>query len=127
MEEDHRELEAFIGNWTLLRADGLPQALKLLKDNEVAVVLYENDSKPGTWIDLLQFITQQTHPPYFIVTSRVADERLWAEVLNLGAYDLLAKPFARTEVVQVIASAWLHWHDEVQKPVTSMKIMKAAS
>src|SRR5438552_14250965 len=28
--------------------------------------------------------------PFLIVTSRVADHSLWAEVLNLGGYDVLA-------------------------------------
>ena len=41
-----------------------------------------------------------------IVTSRLADERLWAEALNLGAYDVLAKPFDRTEAMRVVAAAW---------------------
>jgi len=43
-----------------------------------------------------------------IVASRLADERLWAEVLNLGGYDLLAKPFDRDELVRVIAMAARH-------------------
>ena len=38
-----------------------------------------------------------------------ADERLWAEALNLGAYDVLAKPFDRTEVMRVVSMAWMHW------------------
>jgi hypothetical protein len=41
-----------------------------------------------------------------IVTSRLADERLWAEVLNLGGYHLLAKPFDASEVVRVVGTAW---------------------
>jgi len=36
------------------------------------------------------------------VTSRLADERLWAEALNLGAYDVLAKPFDSTEAMRVV-------------------------
>ena len=43
------------------------------------------------------------------MTSRAADERLWAEALNLGAYDVLAKPFDRTEVMRVVSMAWMHW------------------
>jgi hypothetical protein len=36
------------------------------------------------------------------VSSRVADDRLWAEVLNLGGYDLLTNPFAPAEVSRVV-------------------------
>jgi hypothetical protein len=34
-----------------------------------------------------------------IVAANAADERLWAEVLNLGGFDVLAKPFDRKEVL----------------------------
>jgi FixJ family two-component response regulator len=40
-----------------------------------------------------------------IVTSRLADDCLWAEVLNLGSYDLLMKPFDGEETVRVLAMA----------------------
>ena len=36
-------------------------------------------------------------------------ERLWAEALNLGAYDVLAKPYDPTEVVRSVSLAWLQW------------------
>jgi DNA-binding response OmpR family regulator len=46
-----------------------------------------------------------------MVTSRLADERLWAEALNLGAYDVLAKPFDGREVIRILSLAWQHWQD----------------
>jgi hypothetical protein len=39
------------------------------------------------------------------VADRFADERLWGEVLNLGGYDLLTKPFVREEVLHVLELA----------------------
>jgi len=47
-------------------------------------------------------------PPLLIVASRLADEYLWAEALNPGAYDVLAKPFDAEEVIRVLRSAWFH-------------------
>jgi DNA-binding response OmpR family regulator len=44
-------------------------------------------------------------PPYLIITSRLADDYMWAEVLNLGAYDLLVKPFDPMEVYRVVGFA----------------------
>jgi DNA-binding response OmpR family regulator len=49
------------------------------------------------------------------VTSRVADDSLWAEVLNLGAYDLLMKPFDLTEVFRVVSLAWRHWKNDCER------------
>jgi DNA-binding response OmpR family regulator len=40
-----------------------------------------------------------------IVCSRLADERLWAEVLNLGGYDVLAIPFHAGEVEHTVNAA----------------------
>jgi hypothetical protein len=40
-----------------------------------------------------------------VFMSRAADERLWAEMLNLGAFDLLMKPLLAAEVGWVIDSA----------------------
>ncbi len=62
------------------------------------------------WRELLDGPIQKLcAPPLLIVSSRLADERLWAEALNLGAYDVLAKPFDQGEVIRVIESAWLRW------------------
>ena len=41
-----------------------------------------------------------------IVADRLADERLWAEVLSLGAYDLVPKPFETKEILRVLSTAW---------------------
>jgi FixJ family two-component response regulator len=62
-----------------------------------------------------------------IVASRLADERLWAEALNLGAWDVLAKPFNHIEVIRSVKSAWQHWHDQIQMSAMPMKVMSAAS
>jgi DNA-binding response OmpR family regulator len=54
-----------------------------------------------------------------IVTSRLADEKLWAEALNLGAYDVLAKPFDRQELVRTANLAWLHWRHRHEFPAAA--------
>jgi len=66
---------------------------------------------PGTWREMLAEAAQLLPPPFLIVTCRLADERLWAEALNVGAYDVLAKPFDAAEVIRVVSLAWLHWKD----------------
>jgi DNA-binding response OmpR family regulator len=40
-----------------------------------------------------------------IVCSLLADDRLWAEVLNIGGYDVLMKPFLPIEVTRVVRMA----------------------
>jgi DNA-binding response OmpR family regulator len=60
---------------------------------------------------MLERISLLSDPPLFIVTSRLADERLWAEALNLGAWDVLAKPFESDEVIRIVTIATQHWQD----------------
>ena len=127
IEEDNSSLEAIIGHsrWTLLKADKLPATLDLLQRHDVSVVLCERDLMPGTWIDILKHIQPTPRPPYLIVTSKFADERLWVEALSLGAWDVLAKPFDRSEVIRTVKMAWDLWHHHIEA-VKPMMVMTAA-
>jgi len=71
---------------------------------------------PGSWKDVLEQVTILPDPPSLIVTSRLAEERLWAEALNLGAYDVLAKPLDRTEAMRVVGAASRAWCGPVRLP-----------
>jgi DNA-binding NtrC family response regulator len=97
--------------WTLCTASALAPALTLLREGEVPIVLCERDLQPGTWKEMLAQLRLLPSPPLLIVSSRLADEHLWAEALNLGAYDVLAKPFDSREVVRILSLAWLHWKE----------------
>lgn len=57
---------------------------------------------------LLEDLANLSCPSMVIVAARVADEALWAEVLNLGGYDVLAMPFDEEEVERVLTAAWRH-------------------
>lgn len=95
--------------WKLDTRSSVESAITLLEHNEVAILLCDNDGKSNTWREMLSRCENLKHPPCLIVTSRVADERLWAEALNLGAYDVLAKPFDVTEVTRTLSRAFRHW------------------
>ena len=81
------------------------RALRPIQEGGVQIVLCDRNLPDGTWLDILGQVAASGDPPLLIVTSRVADERLWAEVLNLGGFDLIAKPFAATEVLHVLSAA----------------------
>jgi DNA-binding NtrC family response regulator len=81
------------------------------------VLICESELVDGTWHDLLDWTTHTQHAPLLIVASRSADDALWAEVLNLGGYNVLAKPFDSREVFHVVANAWLHWKNQGKYPM----------
>ena len=113
--------------WRLIARRTLASACTSLRQHRIPIVLCERELLPGSWLDMLEQIASLPNPPFLIVTSRLADERLWAEALNRGAYDVLAKPFDRAEVVRVISLAWLHSHVRYEIPAQMPKAWKAAS
>ena len=97
------------GNWKLHEASGCHEALELLRGLSVPVLLCERDHADGNWEDLLQATARLPAPPNLIVFSRLADESLWAQVLNLGGFDVLMTPFEAEEVLRVTFAAWSRW------------------
>jgi len=98
--------------WQLFTVRERRRAMRYLARNSVHVIITEKDLPDWNWKTVLGDIRLLASPPQLIVTSRDADEQLWAEALNVGAYDVLAQPFNRDEVERVVASARRHF--EVQ-------------
>jgi DNA-binding NtrC family response regulator len=97
--------------WTLFPIRTLASAAAALRQEEVPIIISECDLLPGSWREMLEHISFLPDPPLLIVTSRLADDYLWAEALNLGAWDVIAKPFDATEVIRILSQAWHHWLD----------------
>src|SRR6266567_3773572 len=122
IEEDHAFLEGALNdsrwtlchgsNWTLHRRRTPASSLTILARKRIPIVVCECDSLSGTWKDFLKQLLLLPNPPFLILTSRLADEHLWAEALNLGAYDVLAKPFDSKEVGRIFSLAWLCWKNQ---------------
>lgn len=83
------------------------QAFELLRDNYSPVAICESQLPDGARKEVLSQLSLMACPPALVVASRLADEALWAEVLNLGGYNVLAKPLDRKEVIHVLGHAWL--------------------
>jgi DNA-binding NtrC family response regulator len=103
--EDRNELFSQFP-WHTRRVRGLREARALLNQDLVRVVVCEHVLPDGDWRDLLYAAASRQCPPPVIVTSRLADDHLWAEVLNLGGYDVLPQPLDRDEVFRTIGLAW---------------------
>lgn len=112
-EGDHTALAHIFGHtsWEIESARSLKEAALRLLDSPAPVLLCEEKLPDGTWKDLLALSQSLSNPSFLIVTSQEADDRLWAEVLDSGAYDVLAKPFHSQEVFRSIGLAWRHWID----------------
>ena len=113
--EDHPTLQGILqrreqiktGNQTLTIRfrSTLAAAVYALKECQFDVVVCERDLSPGSWKEVLEEIFNLPDPPPLIVISQLADARLWAEALNLGAFDVLAKPLDCIETTRVFDAA----------------------
>jgi DNA-binding NtrC family response regulator len=128
LDQDHLELLAIVGHstWMLFTTRNLRSALPLLQERDISVVICERDLLPGHYSDVLEQVNVLRNPPSLIVASRLADDRLWAEALNLGAWDVLTKPFVRSEVLRSVKSGWQHWYDQIGLRTSAGKTMAAA-
>ena len=110
--EDHQVLREILkdSGWRIAQARSCREALARLSRRHMQLVICESNLPDGTWRDMLHRIHVLAPPPVFIVTSRLADDYLWAEVLNLGGYNVLAKPFRESEVKSMISSVWMRKH-----------------
>ncbi|MGO4885525.1 MAG: hypothetical protein ACLP59_32585 [Bryobacteraceae bacterium] len=115
------------GNWKLHEASDCREALALLRGLSVPVLLCERDHADGNWEDLLKATAGLPAPPNLIVFSRLADECLWAEVLNLGGFDVLMTPFEPEEVLRVTFAAWSRWESDYEPaPQNKRRLLKRA-
>jgi two-component system OmpR family response regulator len=114
-------------NWRLFGVRSRREALSCLRSNSIAVVISEIKLSDGAWKDVLADLKSVPNPPRLIVTSDLVDESLWAEALNYGAYDVLAKPFHPSEILRIISLAWRDWKESVDwAPVDAPAVLVAA-
>ena len=97
-----------VHNWHLDQVTTSCEAIAFARQHETPVVICERHLPDGDWKAVLNGFEELFVRLSLIVTSHLADEALWAEVLNLGGYDVLAQPFDQGEVYRVVLHAWRH-------------------
>jgi DNA-binding NtrC family response regulator len=107
--EDHAALRRILGDldWEVWPVATCWDAIEQLVVERFSVVFCDNVLADGTWKDILRQLNSGAEAPPLVVTSRLADAYLWSEVLNLGGYDVVSKPFDAGEVSHVITTVSL--------------------
>ena len=114
--EDREALRAILDQtqWTLSEAATHRHALQLIDGQRFTAIFCEAALNDPGWKDLLT-LGAGPEAPLLVVISRLADEYLWCEVLNLGGYDVLATPFDAKEVTHVLKTISLQQSNRVGK------------
>jgi DNA-binding response OmpR family regulator len=113
-ECDHARLRLIFNhsNWRILAAHSRREASHFLEQHPVGVVICDWDLPDGSWRDVLSLLRNLQWSPLLIVAAPYPTDSLWAEALNLGAYDVLSKPLDAAEVLRIVSLAWLYWHEQ---------------
>lgn len=110
-EEDHALFEVFLSSvgYILYHASTLAEAITILGQSPVPVIVTERTLPDGSWIGVRVSSGSPCNPPLVIVFSDPGDATFWAQAFNLGAFDVLYRPRAETIVAGAVNLANLRW------------------
>ena len=105
--DDARRLAPMLESLPLVmeQVGTLAQARNQLQQGDYQIILTEAILPDGDWLGALHLAREHAGEIKVIVTDPQADARFWAEVLNLGAYDLLTQPYYEPEVRRILYNA----------------------
>lgn len=126
-DQDHASLNNIFGHsqWVVVPVTNFGAASAELNRYNISVVVCGCDSMPEHWTEILGCVQAMPHPPAIILTSRMADDHLWSQALESGAWDVLPKPVRAADLVRSVRYALEHWrHQHTLRPAP--KSMSAA-
>ena len=111
--QDHTRLGHILGHtsWRLFPARNIAGAVDAVQRLRIPVVVTTAELPDGDWRNLLGQLQSLPEPPQVIVMTSGMDDRLWSEVVQSGAYDVIPKPLAKADVFRIVSLAWRQWHD----------------
>lgn len=101
---DRTQLERIFdrAGWRIVFAESIAAAAR----EPARVVVCDRDTVGPAWREALQELAGQNGRRCVILASSVADDYLWEEVLQLGGYDVLVKPYRESDVLRTIEFGW---------------------
>lgn len=95
--------------WTILEAGYWTDALRLAEQVTFSVALCDVELSGMDWREGVRRLRLTRPSPATILLSNVADRYLWEELVSVGAFDVLTRPFRDNEAVSMIEFAYMHW------------------
>jgi DNA-binding NtrC family response regulator len=91
--------------WDSICASTVNECQEVLARRNISLVFCDPQLPDGTYRDVLRMIRSLNIDLPLVVTSRLADWNEYFEVLQEGAFDLIASPYRHTDVIWVILRA----------------------
>jgi response regulator RpfG family c-di-GMP phosphodiesterase len=89
----------------VLSARSRRDALSLVAEYSISLVICEQRWANGGWRDLLSDLAEMTKAPALVILADEIDSGGWAEAINLGAHDVLLTPIVERELKHVVSVA----------------------
>lgn len=89
--------------WTVYEGEYLADLVDQVYRGWKGVVISDFALPDASWRKILSSMRSGCE---LIVTSHLADDRMWSELLDAGAFDLFAYPLDTVEMLRVAGAAW---------------------
>jgi hypothetical protein len=109
-DDDYQTLQALLHNtrWSLARALSWGEASSFCGRVVNPVVLVDRHFQGSDWRFTVSSLLNPTANCCLILLSDVSDPYLWNELVQYGGFEVLARPFERSEVLRTLAFAQKH-------------------
>jgi DNA-binding response OmpR family regulator len=92
--------------WAVSRVGGIEQALPILQQQDVPLILYDWNAPESDWQEGIRSLTALRPDSCVILASTVADEYLRREVARNRGYDVLPRSADRDKLIRTLQFAW---------------------
>ena len=126
-ENDHRSLQVLLQDtkWSLTRVSSWGEISSFCGCMVSPVVLVDRQFQGSNWRATVSSLFNPAANRCLILLSDVSDPYLWNELVQHGGFDILTRPFDRSEVLRTLAFA--HKHCETDWPALQMPQKAPAS
>ncbi len=106
--------------WRLSIVGSLDEAVALLGEEPLPLVICDRDLPGGDWREIVAQIAARRDVLCVVLASTVIDDYLWDEVINQRGYDVVSKPFEADQLQRAVrfAWSWKQWYMRSLRPIS---------
>ncbi len=107
-------------HWKLSIAESADEAIQLLGDEPLPLVICDRDLPGADWRTTVGQIAGRRDVLCVVLASSVVDDYLWDEVIQQRGYDVVSKPFEADQLRRAVTFAWSwkRWYMRSLRPIS---------
>ncbi len=107
-------------HWKLSIAESAEEAIQLLGDEPLPLVICDRDLPDEDWRTTVARIAGRRDVLCVVLASSVVDDYLWDEVIKQRGYDVVNKPFEADQLRRAVTFAWSwkRWYMRSLRPIS---------